>query len=407
MLKSIAKVSQVVLTACAVATAAPAAQAADTIKIGLSVSSTGSFALASQSGERGIDIWADEVNARGGIPIGGKKRKVELIKLDDRSDKQQVAKVYESLIQDRGADVVIAPFGSTLTGVAATVTERLDRFMVIWSAAADAIYKQGFTRLISASQMPVSVMPKAEIDAAKTLGVKKMAIIYVDAPFPAGLAVAAESLAKQNGIEIVMMEKYANGTKDFSTMLEKAKALGADGFYPSAYENDQIAMVRQMKELDITFPFSFIVYASQPQFLQIGHDADFLFSHTNFHEAVNWKVNAGLDRTQFLAAYARLFPKVNYAPDFQTALAYGAAVVMEKIIEKAGTTDAAKLKAASLDLSKKLTVLSGPYEIDAAGTQLGMPFVVVQNQKDGVKAVYPEAVANAKAVYPIPPWSKR
>ena len=53
----------------------------------MTVSSTGTFALAAQSGLRGAEIWVDDVNSRGGIEIGGTKRKVELVKLDDRSDK--------------------------------------------------------------------------------------------------------------------------------------------------------------------------------------------------------------------------------------------------------------------------------------------------------------------------------
>jgi hypothetical protein len=56
-----------------------AAQTGDTIKIGMAVSSTGNFALAAQSGERGAKIWVDDVNRRGGIELGGKKYKIELI----------------------------------------------------------------------------------------------------------------------------------------------------------------------------------------------------------------------------------------------------------------------------------------------------------------------------------------
>src|SRR5215471_20588609 len=76
------------------------AQTGDTIKIGMAVSSTGNFALAAQSGERGAKIWVDDVNRRGGIELGGKKYKIELIERDDRSDKTLEARVYEGLIND-------------------------------------------------------------------------------------------------------------------------------------------------------------------------------------------------------------------------------------------------------------------------------------------------------------------
>ena len=68
-----------------------AAQTDKPIRIGMTVSSAGTFALQAQSGQRGVEVWIDDVaNSRGGIDIGGKKRKVELVKLDDRSDKALV-----------------------------------------------------------------------------------------------------------------------------------------------------------------------------------------------------------------------------------------------------------------------------------------------------------------------------
>ena len=384
------------------------AQQGDKVRIGMTVSSTGSFALASQSGVRGVEVWVDEINSRGGLDIKGKKYKVELVKLDDRSDRQMVTRVYETLITDEKVDMLFAPFGSTLTGAAATVTERLNKFMVIWSAASDAIYQQGFKSIVSATQMPVSAMPRASMDLAAKLGAKKVAVVYSDEPFPAGLADGAKALADKHGMQTVMFEKYPKGQKDFSTMLQKAKALGVEVFYPTSYEGDLISMVRQMKQLDINFPFTFMVYASTPQFQEIGKEGEFVFSHTNYHPSVNWKVNAGLSREEFEKAYQRLFPSAAYAPDFQTALAYGAAAVTEKIIEKAASTDTAALKKAAMDLSGKVTVMAGPYEIDETGKQLQMPFPVVQTQPGkGMVAVWPESVANAQPVYPIPAWKDR
>ena len=98
------------------------AEDAKPIRIGMTVSSTGTFALAAQSGLRGAEIWIDDVNSRGGIAIGGTKRKVELVKLDDRSDKTIVPKVYETLIKDEKVDLCFGPFGSTLTAAAVNTT---------------------------------------------------------------------------------------------------------------------------------------------------------------------------------------------------------------------------------------------------------------------------------------------
>lgn len=384
------------------------AEAAEKIRIGMTVSSSGNFALASQSGVRGVEIWVDEINKQGGLEFGGEKRLVELVKRDDRSDKQMVARVYEDLIVNENVDILLAPFGSTLTAAAATVTERLGKFMVIWSAASDALYDQGFKNIVSATQMPVSRMPSAGLEAAHALGGTKVAIVNVDEPFPAGLADGAEAIAEKLGMEVVLKEDYPKGTKDFSLLLQKARAAGADVFFPTSYEGDLISMVRQMRQMNVNFPFSFMVYASTPQFIEIGADAQYIYSHTNFHPTINWDVNAGLDRAGFISAYETMFPDVSYAPDFQTVLAYGAAVIAGEIIEKADSFEADKLKQAALDLSDNLTVLAGPYAVDETGKQLKMPFPVVQLQPEkGLVTVWPEEVAVAKPVYPIPAWDQR
>ncbi|RII99966.1 branched-chain amino acid ABC transporter substrate-binding protein [Achromobacter sp. K91] len=404
----LSRIPALALAVAALTPALGAAQTSDKIRVGMTVSSTGSFALASQSGVRGVELWVDDVNRRGGIEVKGKKYPVELVKLDDRSDKQMVTRVYERLIVDEKVDLVFAPFGSTLTAAAATVTERLGKYMMVWSAASDDLYKQGFKNMVSGTQMPVSAMLRANMELAAKQGVKKVALLYSDEPFPAGLAEGGKEQAAKNGMEVVLFEKYPKGQKDFSTILQKARAAGAEALVPTSYEGDLISMTRQMKQLDINFPYVFMVYASTPQFQAIGADSNYIYSHTNYHPAINWKVNAGMTREQFAAAYDQRFPKAEFPPDFQTALAYGAGALTEEIVKQAGNTDAAALKKASLDLSGKLTVMAGPYAIDETGKQLLMPFPVVQLLPGkGMVPVWPADVATQKPVYPAPDWNKR
>jgi branched-chain amino acid transport system substrate-binding protein len=256
--------------------------------------------------------------------------------------------------------------------------------------------------------MPNANIPRAGLDLAAELKLKKIAILTSDEPFPAGLAAAAKAHAQRHGMEVVLDEKYPKGTKDFTLLLQKAKAAGADLFYPTSYEQDLMSMVAQMKQTNISFPYVFMLYASTPQFAEIGADGDYVFSHTNWHPSIRWKVNAGLDRSGFEAAYKAVNPKAEFEPDFQTVLAYSAAAVTERIVATAGTTDAQALRKAAADLSGKVVVLGGPYVIDAEGRQLGMPFPIVQRQPGkGMVSVFPADVASGKAIFPIPPWSQR
>lgn len=387
----------------------PQAQEGDAIRIGMTISTTGRFALQSQSGVRGVEIWVDDVNARGGIDVGGQKRKVELVQRDDRSDKQMVPRVYETLIEEENVDLLFGPFGSTLTGAAAPVTERHDKFLVIWSAASDAIYEQGFENLISASQIASSLMPVPSVALADELGIEKMSIVYLDEPFPAGMAEGARDLADEAGMEVTQFEKFATGTKDFSILIQKARASGADGFYPIGYEGDQMTILRQMREMNVMFPFTFMLYGAQPQFVEnTAETSHYLFSHTLYHEAINWDVTHGLTRAEMDERYDALFPNAEYPPDFQTALAYAAGVMTEAIIEKAGSVEADALKQAALDLSGEVVTMAGPYEIEESGKQTGMQNVIMQNMPEtGLEVVYPEAVRTADPVYPMPGWDER
>lgn len=378
------------------------------IRIGMTVSSTGTFALAAQSGQRGLEIWVDDVNARGGIDIGGRKRKVELVKLDDRSDKTVVSKVYETLIKEEKCDILFAPFGSTLTTAAASVTETNDKMMINWSGSADSIYAQGYKSIVSATQIAGSLLGQNGVRAIHAMGARKIAFAYLDEPFPAALNGGAVQIAKDLGMEVVQNEKFAKGTKDFNILIQKARASGADAFYPTAYEGDQMTIARQLREANVAFKAVYFVYASQPQFLQqAGKDSLYAVSQTLLHEKINWKVTHGLNRAQMMERYGKLFPNAQYPADFQTALAYGAGVVTEQMIIGAQSLDAPKLKAAALALNDKIVTVTGEFKIDETGKQYKNEFAIMQNMPGGPEVIYPPAVATAKGVYPAPPFNQR
>ena len=378
------------------------------IRLGMTVSSSGTFALAAQSGQRGVEIWIDDVNTRGGIDIGGRKRKVELVKLDDRSDKTVIPKVYETLIKEEKCDLLFGPFGSTLTSAAANTTELAEKMMIIWSASADSIYQQGFKSIVSATQIAGTLLGQNGVRAIHAMGARKIAFAYLDEPFPAALTQGAVALAKELGMEVTANEKFAKGTKDFNILIQKAKASGADAFYPTAYEGDQMTIARQLREANVLFKAVYFVYASQPQFLQqAGKDGLYALSQTLLHEKINWKVTHGLTRAQMVERYAKLFPQAQYPADFQTALAYGAGVVTEQMIRGAQSLEAAKLKDAAMKLNGKIVTITGEYQIDNTGKQFKNEFAIMQNMPSGPEVVFPAAVATAKGVYPAPAFNAR
>ena len=280
--------------------------------------------------------------------------------------------------------------------------------MIIWSASADSIYQQGFKSIVSATQIAGTLLGQNGVRAIHAMGARKIAFAYLDEPFPAALTQGAVALAKELGMEVTANEKFAKGTKDFNILIQKAKASGADAFYPTAYEGDQMTIARQLREANVLFKAVYFVYASQPQFLQqAGKDGLYALSQTLLHEKINWKVTHGLNRAQMVERYAKLFPQAQYPADFQTALAYGAGVVTEQMIRGAQSLEAAKLKDAAMKLNGKIVTITGEYQIDNTGKQFKNEFAIMQNMPSGPEVVFPAAVATAKGVYPAPAYSAR
>ena len=86
--------------------------AAEPVKIGYSISNTGLFALAAPSQVTAYELWAEEVNAAGGLDVAGDRRQVELVWYDDESNPAKAAQIYEKLISDEKVDLLLAPWGT-------------------------------------------------------------------------------------------------------------------------------------------------------------------------------------------------------------------------------------------------------------------------------------------------------
>ena len=89
-----------------------AAAAEEPIKIGYAISKTGPFAPAAHTQINTYELWQDQVNAAGGIDVGGKKRPVKFISYDDQSDFGKAPQIYEKLITDDKVDLLLAPWGT-------------------------------------------------------------------------------------------------------------------------------------------------------------------------------------------------------------------------------------------------------------------------------------------------------
>jgi branched-chain amino acid transport system substrate-binding protein len=127
------------LTAAAVLTLAWPAAAQAPIKIGASMSLTGTYAKPGTYQKEGYELCAQEVNDRGGV-LG---RKVEFVFYDDQSMPPTGVRLYEKLITEDKVDVVMGPYSSAISEAVANVTEKYKKVMVAPLAATTSIFKKG------------------------------------------------------------------------------------------------------------------------------------------------------------------------------------------------------------------------------------------------------------------------
>ncbi len=373
--------------------AAPLAAQAP-IKIGASISLTGTYAKLGSYTQDGYQLCAKETNDKGGL-LG---RKVEFVIYDDRSEPPTAIKLYEKLITEDKVEVVMGPYSSPITNAASTVSEKHKKLMMASLAATTSIWERGYKYLFMTIS-PAEVYMEGLVDLAAERGLKTVAVINEDTLFSKAAAQGTIDLAKKKGMQVVFHEAYPKGTTDFSALLIKMKALNPDVIVAGSYFDDAVATTRQMKELDVNPKmFGVTVGGDVPDFgKQLGKTAEYVYGSTQWAENLTYP-----GAKEFTANYKKMF---NREFSYHAAAAYGACQVFAEAIRRANSLDSDRIREQLLRL--KITTAFGDYQVDARGFQIAHKMVLIQWQGGKRVTVWPAHLADGKALYPTLPWSQR
>ncbi len=365
------------------------------VKIGASVSTTGSNGKIGQYQLEAYQLWAEQINARGGL-LG---RPVEMVILDDQSDPTVGAKLYEKLINEDKVDLVLGPNSSAVTQAVSTVTEKYKYPMLSAGASASDIWKRNYKYVFGVYSTAETYF-HGLIDFAKKNGLTTIAIINEDTVFPKATAAGTAEYAKKEGFRIVFQQQYPNKVTDLSPLITKLKASKPDVLVGGSYQPDAVLITRQAKELDFNVKMlAFSVGAAMPEFGEgLGKDADFIYGPSMWEPSLKTKGNS-----EFEASYKK---KWNRDPDFHSATGFAGGQILEAAVLKAKSLDREKIRE-SLSTLETDTVLPGKYKVDDTGAQLSHVPVVIQWQGKDKPVIGPDAMANAKAKFPMPEWKSR
>jgi branched-chain amino acid transport system substrate-binding protein len=370
--------------------ASPAA-ADDVVRFGAPLPLTGPLAPEGIKQQQGYDLWAEQANKAGGISIGGKKYKVEIVYADYQSNTPRAVQTTEQMITQDNVNFLFGAFGSGAAKAASTVSEKYKVPTIAAAASSSQVYDQGYKYLFGTfTPNDTLTTPLTQIIKSQAPDVKKVAILARNDLFPLAIAQEMEKSAKANGIEVVYFEKYAIGTLDHSATLSQMKSLAPQWIFVTGYINDLLLVRKQMADQQIKAPVvTMIAGPAYQDFIEsAGQSAENITSASWWHPAEQY---AGKDIFGSTSNFVKLFrDKYKSDPDYGQASAALCGALFQIAIERAGSLDREKVR----DELAKLDVVTffGPVKFGSNGQidSLEPPVFQIQGAKPVV--LFPQAI---------------
>ena len=221
------------------------------IKIGFGMALTGGLAGGGKAALLSYQIWAEEVNARGGL-LG---RKVELVYYDDQTNPATVPGLYAKLLDIDKADIVISGYGTVPTAAAMPVImQRGKMFLSLFALAANDQFRYDrYFQMQPNGPEAKFEFSRGYFELASKLDPKPqtVALVGADAEFGVLALEGARENAKKAGIKIVYDRSYPPNTLDFGSIVRAIKALNPDLVFIASYPPDTAGMIRAIHEVGL------------------------------------------------------------------------------------------------------------------------------------------------------------
>jgi branched-chain amino acid transport system substrate-binding protein len=346
------------------------AQAQDTVKIGLIQPLTGSVAYNGTTDVNGSKLALDEINAKGGV-LG---KKLELIIEDGQCRPANSVNAAEKLIQRDKVVAISGAFCSSATLAVMPVVANYKIPLVTGVSSSAELTEKGnrwFFRATETDALLAKSFAKILFDQLK---LRKVAYIGVNDDWGRGGVAEFEKQMTALGATTAMKEYFEHGTSDFYTLLTKLRASGADGAFVAAETQDGSIFVKQKAELGVqTKVFGVGSWATSDFIKLTGASSEGIYAAVPYASTMTTPKNKA-----FVEAYMARYKE---APGKYAAAGYNAINILAQAIDRAGSTDAEKIREA---LTK--TNYEGPnghFQFDDKGQASGFTVVLVHLQKGG------------------------
>jgi branched-chain amino acid transport system substrate-binding protein len=226
--------------------------AADPIKVGFSMALTGSVAPNGKQILLALEIWRDDVNAKGGL-LG---RPVELVYYDDQSNPSTVPGIYTKLISVDKVDLILGPYATNMAAAAMPAIMQNNKTTISMLAIGVNThfnYNRYFS-MVPVGPEGVKSFSRGffELAAAQNPKPKTVALLAADAEFAKTASDGARENAKARGFDIIYDKTYPPNTTDFTPVVRALQAANADVVFVAAYPPDTVGIVSAAREIRLT-----------------------------------------------------------------------------------------------------------------------------------------------------------
>jgi branched-chain amino acid transport system substrate-binding protein len=321
------------------------ARAADPIKVGFSIAQTGGTAAIGKQILVALQIWRDDVNAKGGL-MG---RPVELVFYDDQGNPANAAQIYSKLLDIDKVDLLIGPYSTNMVApvIPILMQRGLSTIGILANAANSQFHYDRYFSMIPSGPDPEKSFSTGFLNLAASQNPKPktIAILGVDAEFGRNATDGAHANLKNFPFQIVYDQNYPPSTTDFTPIIRAVQAKNPDIVYVAAYPPDTVGIVRAMNQVGFKpkmFGGAFIGLLITATKVQLGPLLNGIIVTQGFLPAPTFLFPG---TQQLLDQYAKVAPGQGLDPLGWSFPPYGYAAgqVLQEAVEGTKSLDHAKL----------------------------------------------------------------
>ncbi|MFM0303740.1 ABC transporter substrate-binding protein [Paraburkholderia sediminicola] len=354
-----------------VTTAIAAPPSGDPILIGVSGPLTGQNAQYGAQWKAGFDLALDEINSHNGI----NGRPLNYVFEDSQSDPRQSITIAQKFVNDPRILIELGDFSSPASMAASPIYQHAGLVQLGFTNSHPDFTKGG-DYIWSPSVSQADAQPLLADLAVKTLGLKRIAVLYLNTDWGRTSKDVFVKAANERGAQVVAAEGYQSAEKDFRATLVRVSAANPDGIVLISYYSDGAQIARQARTSDINLPIAAASSVYSPKFLELGGEAvNGVATNTSFFPG-----ESGPEVQSFVK---RFEAKYHREPDAFNAYAYDAVIIAAYAL-RAGEPDRKAVRDALPKLHDIPSVVFGKANFDPATRRvIGVKNinVVVKNDK--------------------------